>query len=70
MDDKDDPVHREFGHPAGGRHAVASALTAFARQGIPLKVVESFRAANRAGGFDCPGCAFPDRNDGRGVDSC
>ena len=70
MEEKDDPVYKAFGHPAGGRHAVASALTAFARQGIPLKVVQSFRAANRAGGFDCPGCAFPDRNDGRGIDSC
>jgi hypothetical protein len=51
MEEKDDPVYKAFGHPAGGRHAVASALTAFARQGIPLKVVQSFRAANRAGGF-------------------
>ena len=69
MDD-DNPSHRDFPHPAGGRHAVGSAVSAFWRQGIPLKVVESFRSANRPGGFDCPGCAFPDRNDGSSIDSC
>ena len=40
MDD-DNPSHRDFPHPAGGRHAVGSAVSAFWRQGIPLKVVES-----------------------------
>ncbi len=70
MQDDDHPLVREFPHPAGGRHAVASALEAFWRQAIPLKAVESFRSANKAGGFDCPGCAFPDRHDGRAVDSC
>lgn len=56
--------------PAGGRGAVKGALDAFWQQRIPLKVIESFRKANVPHGFDCPGCAFPDKNQGQGIDSC
>lgn len=60
----------EYKDPAGGRGAVKGALAAFWNQRIPLKVIESFRMANNPGGFDCPGCAFPDKNPGGGLDSC
>jgi molybdopterin-dependent oxidoreductase alpha subunit len=60
----------EYANPAGGRGAVKGALSAFWQQRIPLRVIESFRKANTPHGFDCPGCAFPDRNQGGGVDSC
>ena len=56
--------------PAGGRGAVKAALDAFSEQGIPLKVVRSFLKANKPEGFDCPGCAFPDRPSAFGPDSC
>lgn len=56
--------------PAGGRGAVKASLDAFAEQGIPLKVVRSFLKANKPEGFDCPGCAFPDRPGSFGPDSC
>jgi molybdopterin-dependent oxidoreductase alpha subunit len=56
--------------PAGGRGAVKAALDAFSEQGIPLKVVRSFLKANKPEGFDCPGCAFPDRPGAFGPDSC
>jgi molybdopterin-dependent oxidoreductase alpha subunit len=56
--------------PAGGRGAVKGALDAFAQQGIALKVVRSFLKANKPEGFDCPGCAFPDRPGSFGPDSC
>ena len=59
-----------YEHPAGGRHAVKESLLAFTRQGIGLKVIDSFRHANKPGGFDCPGCAFPDKNHGLSPDSC
>jgi len=60
----------EYKNPAGGRGAVKGALNAFWEQRIPLKVIESFRKANVPHGFDCPGCAFPDKNQGGGIDSC
>jgi len=57
--------------PAGGRGAIKGSLQAFARQGIPHKLVESFRTANKLPhGFDCPGCAFPDKPGKPLVDSC
>lgn len=58
------------GAPAGGRGAVKAAFDAFAEQGIPLKIVRSFLKANKPEGFDCPGCAFPDRPGSFGPDSC
>lgn len=60
----------EYKHPAGGRGAVKGAVNAFWEQRIPLKVIESFRKANTPHGFDCPGCAFPDKGQGVGIDSC
>ncbi|MBB5203113.1 molybdopterin-dependent oxidoreductase alpha subunit [Inhella inkyongensis] len=60
----------ETNQPAGGRGAVKAAFDAFSEQGIPLKVVRSFLKANKPEGFDCPGCAFPDRPGSFGPDSC
>lgn len=68
MDDQ--PTISDYTHPAGGWGALRGTVSAFAGQHIPFKLVPSFRAANIPGGFDCPGCAFPDRNEGRGIDSC
>jgi molybdopterin-dependent oxidoreductase alpha subunit len=56
--------------PAGGRGAIAGSVRAFARQGIPFKLIGSFAKANKVHGFDCPGCAFPDKTGRPLVDSC
>ncbi|KGQ20448.1 Oxidoreductase alpha (Molybdopterin) subunit [Lysobacter dokdonensis DS-58] len=56
--------------PAGGRGALRGTFRAWSRQGIPLKLVGSFLTANKVGGFDCPGCAFPDKVGHPLVDSC
>ncbi|MEZ5465445.1 MAG: FdhF/YdeP family oxidoreductase [Lysobacteraceae bacterium] len=59
------------GKPAGGRGAIAASLDAFRRQRIPIKVIGSFLHANKVhGGFDCPGCAFPDKPGRPLLDSC
>lgn len=59
------------GKPAGGRGAIMGSVRAFARQHIPVKVIGSFLHANKLpGGFDCPGCAFPDKSGKPMVDSC
>jgi hypothetical protein len=56
--------------PAGGRGAIAGAARAFRQQGIPFKLIGSFLHANKIDGFDCPGCAFPDRPGKPLLDSC
>ena len=56
--------------PAGGRGAIKASVKAFARQGIPVKLLSSFANANKVHGFDCPGCAFPDKQGRPLVDSC
>ncbi|MGO4552182.1 FdhF/YdeP family oxidoreductase [Lysobacter sp. 2RAF19] len=56
--------------PAGGRGALRATVRAWSRQGIALKLVGSFLTANKVGGFDCPGCAFPDKVGHPLVDSC
>jgi molybdopterin-dependent oxidoreductase alpha subunit len=70
MSRKPEAQIREYKQPAGGRGAVKSALNAFRLQGIPVRALQSFVTANKPGGFDCPGCAFPDKNGGALVDSC
>ncbi len=60
--------HKEA--PAGGRGAILSAFSAFEQQHIPIKVLSSFLHANKVAGFDCPGCAFPDKPGKPLVDSC
>jgi len=56
--------------PAGGRGALRGAVKAWVEQGIPMKLVGSFLTANKVHGFDCPGCAFPDKTGRPLVDSC
>jgi molybdopterin-dependent oxidoreductase alpha subunit len=45
--------------PAGGFEAVASTVREAARHG-PARVVRALARVNREGGFDCPGCAWPE----------
>ena len=63
-------VHAPGDKPAGGRGAIRGTVRAWSRQGIPLKLIGSFLAANKVHGFDCPGCAFPDKTGSHLVDSC
>jgi molybdopterin-dependent oxidoreductase alpha subunit len=70
-DNRPEATVEEYRAPAGGRGAVKSSVVTFHRQGIAGKVVVSFAKANKPGGFDCPGCAFPDKGGaGFGPDSC
>jgi molybdopterin-dependent oxidoreductase alpha subunit len=61
---------KQPGKPAGGRGAIKASLRAFARQGIAIQLIPSFAKANKVHGFDCPGCAFPDKPGHPLVDSC
>ncbi|WP_225783967.1 FdhF/YdeP family oxidoreductase [Xenophilus sp. Marseille-Q4582] len=48
--------------PAGGWGALNSVKNALLRQDIPIKGARTLLSANQPDGFDCPGCAWPDRN--------
>ena len=66
-------MRRERGpgdRPAGGRGAIKGTVRAWRQQGITAKLVDSFLTANKVHGFDCPGCAFPDKTGRHLVDSC
>ncbi|MCW2523081.1 MAG: molybdopterin-dependent oxidoreductase alpha subunit, partial [Frankiales bacterium] len=69
------PSHKysrhEYDHPAAGWGAAKSVGLVLERAGEPA---EGFRALfvmnHEDGGFDCPGCAWPDDPDGLRLDLC
>ena len=60
-----------YHHPAAGWGAAESVANVLARAGEPI---EGFRAIfvmnHENGGFDCPGCAWPDDPSGLRLDIC
>ncbi|QNN56519.1 FdhF/YdeP family oxidoreductase [Diaphorobacter ruginosibacter] len=56
--------------PAGGWGALNSVKNALLRQDIPVKGAKTLLAANQPDGFDCPGCAWPDRNHASTFEFC
>jgi molybdopterin-dependent oxidoreductase alpha subunit len=67
----DDYSRHEYDHPAAGWGAARSVGRVLERAGEPL---EGFRALfvmnHEDGGFDCPGCAWPDDPSGLHLDIC
>ncbi|MFC3551057.1 FdhF/YdeP family oxidoreductase [Lysobacter cavernae] len=57
----DKTVHR-YDKPAGGWDALKSSWQALREQEVLLKGANTLLRANQPKGFDCPGCAWPDRN--------
>jgi molybdopterin-dependent oxidoreductase alpha subunit len=53
---------KPYDKPAGGLDALASSLAALRRERIVGKGARTLLRANQPAGFDCPGCAWPDRN--------
>ncbi|TSJ63918.1 FdhF/YdeP family oxidoreductase [Starkeya sp. 3C] len=51
---------RPYHEPAGGWGALKAMGTALARQDIPVSGMALLAHMNQPGGFDCPGCAWPD----------
>lgn len=48
--------------PAGGWDALKSSWQALREQDVAMKGASTLLRANQPRGFDCPGCAWPDRN--------
>lgn len=59
-----------YAGPAGGWGALRSTTRALLRQSIAVKGAKTLLQANQPDGFDCPGCAWPDRNAGSSFAFC
>lgn len=53
---------RRYDGPAGGWDALRSSARHLFEQDIPLHGARTLLSANQPDGFDCPGCAWPDRD--------
>jgi molybdopterin-dependent oxidoreductase alpha subunit len=51
---------RPYHNPAGGWGALKAMGEALIKQGIPIDGMATLAHMNQPGGFDCPGCAWPD----------
>ena len=56
--------------PAGGTGAVFSTFQHIARETGLVRGVQTLRHVNQPGGFDCPGCAWPDPTDRSALEFC
>ncbi|MDM0088532.1 MULTISPECIES: FdhF/YdeP family oxidoreductase [unclassified Variovorax] len=59
-----------YNGPAGGWGALRSVTRALLAQEIPVKGAKTLLSANQPDGFDCPGCAWPDRNHASTFEFC
>ncbi|MEV4510690.1 FdhF/YdeP family oxidoreductase [Dactylosporangium sp. NPDC049525] len=61
----------EYHHPAAGWGAARSVGAVLRRAGEPMEGVRALFVMNQEdGGFDCPGCAWPDDPNGLHLDIC
>jgi molybdopterin-dependent oxidoreductase alpha subunit len=65
-----DPKIEFYKGPAGGWSALRSVTNALLRQDIAVKGAKTLLSANQPDGFDCPGCAWPDRNHHSAFEFC
>ncbi len=59
-----------YSGPAGGWGALRSVARTLLAQDIAVKGAKTLLAANQPDGFDCPGCAWPDRNHASSFEFC
>jgi hypothetical protein len=61
----------DYHHPAAGWGAARSVGEVIEKAGEPVEAVRVlFTMNNENGGFDCPGCAWPDDPNGLHLDIC
>jgi len=67
----EDYSRHEYDHPAPGWGAARSVANVLDHAGKPLEGARALFVMNHEdGGFDCPGCAWPDDPDGLHLDIC
>ena len=59
-----------YNRPAGGWGALKSVAQQVLEQGNPLKGARTLLSANQPDGFDCPGCAWPDKEHTSSFEFC
>ncbi|WP_287495828.1 FdhF/YdeP family oxidoreductase [Pandoraea sp. CB10b_02] len=64
------PKIAPYDRPAGGWGALKNVAIQLVAQGIPLKGARTLLSANQRSGFDCPGCAWPDREHASTFEFC
>jgi molybdopterin-dependent oxidoreductase alpha subunit len=65
------PSRHDYHHPAAGWGAARSVGHVLARAGDPVDAFKALFVMNHEdGGFDCPGCAWPDDPSGLRLDLC
>lgn len=69
MSRKPDATIKPYDSPAGGWGALKAVGKAFKVHEIALQAPQALLKANHDGGFDCPGCAWPD-SPTKTVDTC
>src|SRR5215468_10591172 len=66
-----DHVRHDYHHPAAGWGAARSVGQVLERAGEPAEGMRALFVMNHEdGGFDCPGCAWPDDPSGLRLDIC
>lgn len=63
---RDKPSIKRYYAAAGGWGATIATLQHLTAQGVALKGAGALLRMNKAGGFDCPGCGWPDPAPGSG----
>jgi len=56
------PPIRRYDKPAGGWDALKSTARHLIAQDAPVRGAKTLLSVNQPDGFDCPGCAWPDRD--------
>ncbi|MEV5646618.1 FdhF/YdeP family oxidoreductase [Nocardia sp. NPDC052254] len=70
-DRADEPEFHPYDHPAAGWGAAESVTRFLLREGEPIAGPHAIMKMNHEnGGFDCPGCAWPDDRKGLRLDIC
>ncbi len=61
---------RPYNGPAGGWPALKAVAQHLLKQDVPLLGARTLLSANQPDGFDCPGCAWPDREHASTFEFC
>ena len=61
---------KPYDKPAGGWDSLKSSWQALREEGIVTRSVKTLLRTNQNEGFDCPGCAWPDRNPNSTFEFC
>jgi len=63
-------VVRHYPHPAAGWGALKNVASQLVNQKIPVKGIITLLSQNQPDGFDCPGCAWPDKEHASTFEFC